>query len=196
MKIDLVNYSEKSFALFGDTKEIKDYLKNLGGKFNPYLNFEGGKKAGWIFSNNAKSKVELFLKSYSSVNDSNAITVPIIKNNAPIYDLDLFNVKSSLEYRILEYAKPISFISWASVTGLGQKDLSIKNRNLIKADAVHVSTLANSLIVDWQLNLEETDLIEMICNLYYDYANATNYYNDVCRLYEMDVERQMLQYAS
>jgi hypothetical protein len=196
MKIELIEYSEKSFALFGGTKQIKAELMELGGKFNPFLKYNNDKKAGWIFSNNARNKVNAFLSGYSAVNDSVSTCVPIVKNNAPIYDLDLFNIKSSLEYRILEYAKPISFISWASVTGLGQKDLSIKNRNLIKADAIHVSTLANSLIVDWGLNLDESDLIEMICNLYYDYANATNYYNDVCRLYEMDVERQMLQYAS
>ncbi len=161
MKIEIINYSEKSFALFGETKVIKAELMEMGGKFNPFLKYGDGKKAGWIFSNNARNKVNAFLSGYNSLNDSVSTCVPIVKNNAPIYDLDLFNIKQSLEYRILEYAKPISFISWASVTGLGQKDLSIKNRNLIKADAVHVSTLANSLIVDWQLNLDESDLIEM-----------------------------------
>jgi len=38
-------YSEKSFVVRGDTKEIKEKLKELNGKFNPHL--QGG--AGWIY---------------------------------------------------------------------------------------------------------------------------------------------------
>ncbi len=46
---EIVDYSEKAIALFGDTKEIKDLLKAMGGKFNPRLTYNGGKRAGWIF---------------------------------------------------------------------------------------------------------------------------------------------------
>ena len=52
---ELVDYSEKALALFGDTKPIKEQLKEIGGRFNPYLNYNGQKRAGWIFS---KSKAE------------------------------------------------------------------------------------------------------------------------------------------
>ena len=56
---NLVDYSEKAIALFGDTKPIKDKLKELGGRFNPFLKFNGEKTAGWIF----KKDVELDLKT-------------------------------------------------------------------------------------------------------------------------------------
>jgi hypothetical protein len=51
--IELVTYSEKAFAIFGNTKPIKDLLKSLGGKFNAYLTNPTTKEkiAGWIFSN-------------------------------------------------------------------------------------------------------------------------------------------------
>lgn len=49
--IEIVDYSEKSFAVIGDTKAIKDTLKELGGKFN----FRLSCGAGWIFS---KTKLE------------------------------------------------------------------------------------------------------------------------------------------
>ena len=53
----IVNYSEKALAVFGDTRPIKDELKALGGRFNPKLANGDIRKAGWIFS---KSKeVEL-----------------------------------------------------------------------------------------------------------------------------------------
>ena len=47
--LELVNYSEKAIALFGNTKPIKDKLKELGGRFNPFLTKNGEKLAGWIF---------------------------------------------------------------------------------------------------------------------------------------------------
>lgn len=44
----LVNYSDKAIALFGDTKAIKEQIKAIGGRFNPFLNNNGQKEAGWI----------------------------------------------------------------------------------------------------------------------------------------------------
>lgn len=48
--LEMVDYSEKAIAVFGDTKTIKEQLKELGGRFNPSLNYNGEKRAGWIFS--------------------------------------------------------------------------------------------------------------------------------------------------
>jgi hypothetical protein len=45
----LVDYSEKSVAVFGDTKAIKEQLAALGGRFNKYLTQNGQKCAGWVF---------------------------------------------------------------------------------------------------------------------------------------------------
>jgi len=46
----IVDYSEKSLAVFGDTKSIKEQLAALGGRFNKYLTMNGQKSAGWVFS--------------------------------------------------------------------------------------------------------------------------------------------------
>lgn len=43
--LEIVDYSEKAIAVFGDTKAIKDQLKELGGRFNPSLNYNGKKQA-------------------------------------------------------------------------------------------------------------------------------------------------------
>ena len=58
MEAKIVDYSEKAIAVVGDTKEIKDSLKQLGGKFNPRLSCG----AGWIFSAKKRADVEKFLK--------------------------------------------------------------------------------------------------------------------------------------
>lgn len=62
---ELVNYSEKAFAVVGDTREIKDLLKGNGGRFNPSLTVNGVKCAGWIFSKKSLQAVRLALIGYT-----------------------------------------------------------------------------------------------------------------------------------
>ena len=52
-KLTLSPYGERAIVVRGDTKSVKELLKNLGGRFNPRLN--GG--AGWIFSARNEQKV-------------------------------------------------------------------------------------------------------------------------------------------
>lgn len=56
--LEIVDYSEKAIAVFGDTKAIKEQLKELGGRFNPSLNYNGEKRAGWIFSKKQADKAK------------------------------------------------------------------------------------------------------------------------------------------
>lgn len=60
--LEVVDYSEKAIAVFGDTKPIKEQLKELGGRFNPSLNYQGEKRAGWIFSKKQAAKVRELIK--------------------------------------------------------------------------------------------------------------------------------------
>ena len=52
-KIRLIDYSEKAFAIIGDTRAIKETLKSLGGRFNGRLSCG----AGWIFSKKKEQEV-------------------------------------------------------------------------------------------------------------------------------------------
>lgn len=58
---EIVDYSEKAIAVFGDTKSIKEELKAIGGKFNPALKNNGEKRAGWIFPKKQADKVRALL---------------------------------------------------------------------------------------------------------------------------------------
>jgi hypothetical protein len=58
LHFEIVDYSEKAIALFGDTKAIKDLLSAMGGKFNPRLTYRDSKKAGWIFSRTKRTGLE------------------------------------------------------------------------------------------------------------------------------------------
>lgn len=54
---EIIDYSEKAIAVVGDTREIKDQLKALGGRFNPRLTCG----AGWVFSKSKRDAVEAML---------------------------------------------------------------------------------------------------------------------------------------
>jgi hypothetical protein len=62
----LLQYSEKSVAVLGNTKPIKEQLKALKGRFNPALTdpaTDGARCAGWIFPLTARPAVEKLLAS-------------------------------------------------------------------------------------------------------------------------------------
>lgn len=61
LSFEIVDYSEKAIALFGDTKPIKDLLSAMGGKFNPRLTHNDAKQAGWIFAKTKREELNTVL---------------------------------------------------------------------------------------------------------------------------------------
>ena len=57
-KFQLIDYSEKAIALVGDTRDIKEQLKQLGGRFNPRLSCG----CGWIFPKSKRDEVEKLIQ--------------------------------------------------------------------------------------------------------------------------------------
>ena len=66
-QLSITEYTQKSFVVRGvtpdDTRDNKDELKKLGGKFNPKLRSIDGDKydPGWIFPVKSKGKVQTFI---------------------------------------------------------------------------------------------------------------------------------------
>lgn len=58
-EVQIIDYSEKAIAVIGDTKPIKDKLKELGGRFN----FRLSCGAGWIFPKTKLEEIENFLSA-------------------------------------------------------------------------------------------------------------------------------------
>jgi hypothetical protein len=50
ISLQLVKYSDRAVALVGDTRQIKDKLKELWGSYNPHLKINGQTVKGWVFS--------------------------------------------------------------------------------------------------------------------------------------------------
>jgi hypothetical protein len=60
MSLIVQDYGDKAIVVFGDTRVIKDELKEMGGKYNPKLGEE--QKPGWVFSKTKKDVVNEFIK--------------------------------------------------------------------------------------------------------------------------------------
>ena len=65
------SYSEKSFVVYGSkTRDYKENLKELGGRFNSRLKqqseYPGG--PGWIFAESKREEVETFINSIGNYN--------------------------------------------------------------------------------------------------------------------------------
>ena len=54
-RVQIIDYSDRAVAVIGETKEIKDILKKLGGKFNSCLTCG----SGWIFPKSKKNDVKI-----------------------------------------------------------------------------------------------------------------------------------------
>lgn len=48
-EVFVIDYTEKSIAVFGNTKPYIEELKNIGGKYNHNLKYKDGTSPGWIF---------------------------------------------------------------------------------------------------------------------------------------------------
>jgi hypothetical protein len=75
--MEIVDYTEKSFVLCGDTKIHKNILMEMGGKWNPNLKVG----AGWIFSNKKKDCVLEWINTIEKSPQviSNSSTLPTTK---------------------------------------------------------------------------------------------------------------------
>jgi hypothetical protein len=98
--VNIVDYSDKAFAVIGDTKAVKDQLKQLGGRFNGRLSCG----AGWIFSAKMRDAVEQFIaagvvnavrsKRPAPSEDDKALLTEYIAEMAKVWGED----KSMLDY--------------------------------------------------------------------------------------------------
>ena len=112
--MEVVDYSERSIAVIGDTKGIKEQLKELNGKYNPNLKIDGNNVKGWIFSKNREADVRKLItraktsKPSKGVDEYQEITYRVLKpyKGQVLYlytypDDDLKNVPESIEATVL-----------------------------------------------------------------------------------------------
>lgn len=74
--VHIVDYSEKAIAVYGDTRQLADSFRSLGGYFNTRLK-EG---PGWVFSKKRRSEVEDLLRQYLSAHTTEIQSIKSFNN--------------------------------------------------------------------------------------------------------------------
>lgn len=69
--IQIEDYSEKSFVVRGETREYKDTLRNMGGKWNSSLTDKktGDKFGAWLFWSDKRKEVEDWVKNGCNISN-------------------------------------------------------------------------------------------------------------------------------
>jgi len=91
-----LNYSDKSFVVSGSTKEFKEQLMALGGRYNP--NLKTG--PGYIFSNKKEQEVTEFVNMQNNSNTNVNINQQNNQSKTDILSLD--NKKPNVKYQIIK----------------------------------------------------------------------------------------------
>lgn len=97
----LIRDYKKSIVVCGDTKPIKDGLKNLGGKWNSKLNDNGEEFCGWVFSPSKRQEITEFLRLEPS-KQKGAVEVPVSVQQASTSMHTRTNVSEDYQKQVLE----------------------------------------------------------------------------------------------
>ena len=68
-ELKIVKYTDKSIALIGESKHIKDEIQALGGKPNWHLKINNEKVFGWIFPLSKQAEVEALIGQKTVIHD-------------------------------------------------------------------------------------------------------------------------------
>lgn len=84
MSIFIEDYTPKSFVVRGDTRESKDSLKALGGKWNSSLTDKdsGDKFGAWLFWSDKRKELDSWIKKGCPKIDANVATSTHVSTNS------------------------------------------------------------------------------------------------------------------
>ena len=71
-RLELVGYSEKAVAVIGGTKDFKEQLKAMGGRFNARLTCG----PGWVFSRRKEAELREFIAGTAKAGERPGRTTP------------------------------------------------------------------------------------------------------------------------
>lgn len=164
--LEVVDYSEKAIAVFGETKEIKEQLKVLGGRFNPSLKYNGEKRTGWIFCKKQADKVRaLFEAAQEPAAQEPVVTCEIEEKTANLSaSLELPAANDTTESPVPSYgASEISpnFTVLRSDLHVGPHTGCDNSKNVVRASVFIKVLLSDGTLIEdarWQ-SMEDLHIV-------------------------------------
>lgn len=97
MSILIEDYTSKSFVVRGETREIKDSLKALGGKWNSSLTDKetGDKFGAWLFWSDKRKEVDSWVKKGCPRFDTTNITTNV--SNSRVSNTDTKSLEEKID---------------------------------------------------------------------------------------------------
>lgn len=148
--LEIVDYSEKAIAVFGETNEIKDHLKELGGKFNPALKYNGEKRAGWIFSKKKAEKVRALLALSDRIDENDTI----IEGDYISFKTNNF-AESKIYTGVVEYKEQLGYVLFAD--GVQYELKKILDVKKIESDLLIIPDYKKYGIYEYESVCDEMD---------------------------------------
>lgn len=150
-EVQIIDYSEKAIAVIGDTKPIKDQLKELGGKFN----FRLSCGAGWIFQKSKLEEVQKLLSGEDSTeekvkkvydgsrNENGSFN---IEGHLTVYDSSGRDITNTLKEEPTtlheEVEETINFLADLDVKNYGEVSESVKE--CARVQNVEIQAISNN----------------------------------------------------
>lgn len=134
-EVSIIDYSEKSIAVIGDTKPIKEQLKELGGKFN----FRLSCGAGWIFQKSKLEEVQNLLNGEDPTKNENGSFN--IEGHLTIYDSSGKDITETLKEEPTtlhdEVEETINFLADLDVKIYGEVSESVRECARVQEVEIH-----------------------------------------------------------
>lgn len=102
--LQIIDYTEKSIALVGNTFDFKDRITELGGKYNSRLKIDNEITPGWIFPKTKKNTVQSFIDSNPTVSEISVVGV----RHSPLISKSPERVERRVENTTLETSDNIT----------------------------------------------------------------------------------------
>ena len=201
--LEIVDYSEKAVAVFGETMEIKEQLKALGGKFNPSLRYGNGKRAGWVFPKSRREELERLARPETIQTEAEPVHTKETPEGLPTYEVityrnewgalhvecrplkkicaRLYKDDDNLYFQYGRYIYIIGAYLRGIAMHLKEQGDNIEQRviELLKQNAPHITESAKLLLEEAEKNktANEPFPLENISFTETDYFNGVHYYD-------------------
>jgi hypothetical protein len=135
--MEVINYTDRSVAVFGNTKPYSDQLKQAGGRFNPSLKYgddEETRRPGWIFPKTKENDIRKLVDNLNSQPQPTENTSTSSSSSKPTYQKSVDTVDKKTFMALLTRVERLEQELKLLQKSAGIKNTSTKNESVVFDD--------------------------------------------------------------